>query len=474
EKPDFVHIQGNEAPVPIDIHWVSVESDSEIKLMYKGYSGIDFAAYHIYRETPTGSGNWQAISRTEFVDDTLFIDQNLNTRQNSYCYKVTVVNQCGEESLLAASPRHCSIELQATAEPDRNLLAWNNYVGWQVAAYELYRVQSYSKANVQLLATVPGFVQSYIDSSAICVNNYHYRIKAIGLEEGQVSWSDTTTAVSSQSQPVEPSEIFRVTVVDNRAIQLEWLPFDDREAEVIYIEKKSNKENSWSIAGKVSPGTLSFTDTLVDVSREAYSYRLHAVDSCGGSYPYSNVAASILLDLKPITGGSELFWTAYQGWELGVSRYEIEIFDETLGIWKILAVVQGGDTLYTDDSMALNQANMCYRIRAYEQGGNNASSLSNEVCRPVVPDLYAPNAFTPNLDNINDEFYLEGLYITEFHLRIFNQWGQLVFESRNLEEAWDGTFNGRAVPEGVYVYVARGKGFHDIPFEIAGTVSLIR
>ena len=343
-----------------------------------------------------------------------------------------------------------------------------------MSVYEIYRVQSYSKASAVLMTVVPGIFDSYIDSSTICINNYHYRIKAIGFDDNQISWSDTTTAVSSQSKQVEPSEIFRVSVEDNQTVLVEWLPFDDRDAEVVYIEKKSHRENTWAVAGRVTPGTLSYVDTLVDVSRESYSYRLHALDSCGGSYPYSNVASTILLDLKPVFEGSEIFWTEYEGWELGVERYEIEIFDETLGVWKVLAIVENGITTYTDDSPALNQADICYRIRAFEEGGNEATSLSNVVCRAVIPDLYAPNAFTPNLDNINDEFFLDGLYITQFHLQIFNRWGQIVFESRNLKEAWDGTFKGEDVQEGVYVYVAKGKGFHDLPFELAGTVTLIR
>ena len=89
EKPEFVNIQGNENPRPISIHWATVEDNDETKLMFGGYLRADFAAYNIYRETPTGSTNWQLIHQTEFADDTVFIDKGgLNTLQNTYCYKV--------------------------------------------------------------------------------------------------------------------------------------------------------------------------------------------------------------------------------------------------------------------------------------------------------------------------------------------------------------------------------------------------
>jgi gliding motility-associated-like protein len=69
-----------------------------------------------------------------------------------------------------------------------------------------------------------------------------------------------------------------------------------------------------------------------------------------------------------------------------------------------------------------------------------------------------PNAFTPNNDGLNDQFFIKGQGITTLnHLRIFNSWGTLVFERANLKiddksAAWDGKYKGEPVPMGVYVY----------------------
>lgn len=69
-----------------------------------------------------------------------------------------------------------------------------------------------------------------------------------------------------------------------------------------------------------------------------------------------------------------------------------------------------------------------------------------------------PNAFTPNGDGVNDEFGMfevengcSPLEVQNFEMRIFNRWGQLVFESNNVEERWDGTFKGEDALSEVYI-----------------------
>lgn len=93
-----------------------------------------------------------------------------------------------------------------------------------------------------------------------------------------------------------------------------------------------------------------------------------------------------------------------------------------------------------------------YRVTAYKNGSSQTVSMSNEV--EVVPtmSLYIPDAFTPNGDGINDTFGISGEAIRNFNMRVYNRWGELVFESDNASTQWDGSFKGEKVPQGVYVY----------------------
>ena len=61
-----------------------------------------------------------------------------------------------------------------------------------------------------------------------------------------------------------------------------------------------------------------------------------------------------------------------------------------------------------------------------------------------------PNFLTPNGDGINDELYIEHSNAVILHQRIFNRWGQLIYESFDPSSMWKGTYEGQSVAPGVY------------------------
>jgi gliding motility-associated-like protein len=78
----------------------------------------------------------------------------------------------------------------------------------------------------------------------------------------------------------------------------------------------------------------------------------------------------------------------------------------------------------------------------------------NVGTHPCFCSMYAPTGFTPNADTYNDEFYLQyDCDIISGNFKIFDRWGGTVFAADNLDARWDGTFRGRNIPEGVYVWV---------------------
>ena len=91
-----------------------------------------------------------------------------------------------------------------------------------------------------------------------------------------------------------------------------------------------------------------------------------------------------------------------------------------------------------------------------------------------MPNIYLPNAFTPNGDGNNDVLFLRGDNIVNMHLAIYNRWGELVFETRDQSIGWDGTFRGKDVDPAVFVYhlevdCGDGQSFFD-----KGNVTVIR
>jgi len=73
--------------------------------------------------------------------------------------------------------------------------------------------------------------------------------------------------------------------------------------------------------------------------------------------------------------------------------------------------------------------------------------------------LFVPNVFTPNDDGINDEFRAYGHDIISYQLRIYSRWGALLFESNQVDEHWDGYYDGEPLSSGVYTWVIELEGY---------------
>jgi|GEM_PF-725835 len=67
-------------------------------------------------------------------------------------------------------------------------------------------------------------------------------------------------------------------------------------------------------------------------------------------------------------------------------------------------------------------------------------------------EVFIPSAFTPNLDPINPGFRILGTGFSDFRMTIFDRWGEILFVSIDENHTWDGTYQGKLMPSGVYVY----------------------
>ena len=79
--------------------------------------------------------------------------------------------------------------------------------------------------------------------------------------------------------------------------------------------------------------------------------------------------------------------------------------------------------------------------------------------------FYVPNGFTPDGDGLNDVFraYGDGIDLSNYSMQIFDRWGELMFETSNASNGWNGTYKGKLAEAGTYVWKIIAK-------EDAGTV----
>ena len=86
----------------------------------------------------------------------------------------------------------------------------------------------------------------------------------------------------------------------------------------------------------------------------------------------------------------------------------------------------------------------------YGCSADDSSRVRARCPKPI--SIFFPNAFSPNGDGLNDYFSIKGQEVAEYHLQIFNRWGTCVFESDQLDEQWDGTFEDMICENGIYFW----------------------
>lgn len=113
----------------------------------------------------------------------------------------------------------------------------------------------------------------------------------------------------------------------------------------------------------------------------------------------------------------------------------------------------------------------------------NADGCQLNGCTPALTvldpfcdmrDVFIPNGFSPNGDGENDVLFVYSNFIMTMELRIFNRWGEQVFESFDQSIGWDGTFEGEQLPPDVFGYYLRVTCPPDKSFFKKGNITLLR
>lgn len=105
-------------------------------------------------------------------------------------------------------------------------------------------------------------------------------------------------------------------------------------------------------------------------------------------------------------------------------------------------------------------------------------ACSDTSCRDIFISYNAligvPNAFSPNGDGVNDRVKVEGKGIVELTFRIFNRWGEKVFETHDKNIGWDGYYKGVLQEMEVYTYAVEAKLINGETVPLKGNITLLR
>mgnify|MGYP000989320600 FL=1 len=103
--------------------------------------------------------------------------------------------------------------------------------------------------------------------------------------------------------------------------------------------------------------------------------------------------------------------------------------------------------------------------------GTNCVQVDVEI---ICGDIFVPSGFSPNADGENDELCVYSDCMNEMDFTIYNRWGEVVFESGELDFCWDGTWKGKDLNPGVFVYILSGQLINGDLVQQKGNITLIR
>lgn len=251
------------------------------------------------------------------------------------------------------------------------------------------------------------------------------------------------------------------------------------EASLYQLEKLVEEDGVWLPVFEPVPSSLGFPVTFVDsnvnTDSKSYTYRCSAYNVCEAATSTSNTATTILLkgwqSISEDDFENSLIWSEYFEFPEGVNSYELLRSPSRLSANSPLTTFSH-EEFHAEDyvgDLTHLPGDFCYTIIAIDNDMTNGlnGASSNRVCLTEDPLLWIPDAFTPNGDLINDWFpwnpgestlgfisAASAVNESFYKLTVMSRWGDVIFESENPDECWDGINDNEMVPDGVYTVIA--------------------
>lgn len=130
----------------------------------------------------------------------------------------------------------------------------------------------------------------------------------------------------------------------------------------------------------------------------------------------------------------------------------------------------------SNDSIINNLPSGTYHLIITDANGcsDTAQTFVDETAIDCDFFVYVPNAFTPNGDGNNDVFFVNAKGVESLSVKIYNRWGNKVFEINDVNDVWDGTYKGKKQNTAVFVYVLEATFLNGKTVTESGNVNLIR
>lgn len=447
----------------------------------------DCIGYFIIK--PLGGGTFQIID-TVFGNTNTYYEYLLSqaSSQPEY-YAIAAFDSCWNY-VNNQFNIHRTIYLSATFDKCNGAitLRWNRYVGFSGTLYKIYVSENGNPPVLLTTTSDSSFVHTNLSNNTL----YTYWIVANGLNPIGNTATSMSNIIQVNAEFISKPQylyLYYVTVWDSSSARLTF--FGDTAADLQHYEIFRSVNNNIAY---VPVATLPFNsadpqvtyiDNEVNPNENSYYYKISAVDICGNKVLTSNIGRTILLTVGVDAPqfSAYLKWNSYEDWQAQVKEYRVFRIIDGMPSPDPVVILPPSDSLYyIDDISTLTQGNgnLCYQIEAVEntptfQNKPGAHSLSNVACVQLHPVFWIPNSFVPG--SIHNPIFKPILVFTDINhytFRIFDRWGELIYETHDIQAGWDGTTPRGPASMGVYVWTVSFTGADGSEYTERGSVTLIR
>lgn len=468
---------------------VSINENSEAVFGWQQSSPIGDVTAYIISKFINGGG-WTDI---DTINNTFYVDTSYNACTENYSYAIAAIDSCGNDGLASQEKSIRPIllyDIGFNVCAHQDTLRWEQYINVEVENYLVWRKDA--DAEFILIDSLPmpesdTLMMIYIDDDVNPGITYEYFIQAI-FENGSSSSCKKTIANYTYKIP-QDTYFVNADVTPENYISLA-LEVDTTVYSCLWEIYRINPLTNDNVIVKtfrrseIDSRLIEFDNTEVYPQTTSYEYYAKVFDSCSIQRRPSNHLKTIFLEgSKPDEETNHLSWNAFEGWETEVEKYYIYRSSGTETTFVLIDSVNSPPLQY-DDLISTEQANegiFYYWVEAKQIAGIEYNyeeySASNIVSLVFESSVYFPNAFRPGSTNIeNNEFkpifnYFSG---SNYLFQIFNRWGQMVFETTDTEEGWNGLIEGQHQKSGLYVYRLSYKNIYGLDVDKKGTVMLLQ